>query len=251
MRFGLCTGPENLELAGRLGFDYIECAVTAVESMSDSEFDDFYERVSKSPIKPECFNVLFPGTMRLIGPEADYGKISEYLVKAFDRVKTLGGRLVVFGSGRSRAFPFSMPYCDAFRELIGKTRLIGENAAKHGLSIAIEPLNTEETNCVNSVREGAMLEAAASHDSVGLLADLYHILKENEPLANIVSANRFIHTHIARLDGRAFPTVCDKDVEAFISTLKQIGYNGTMSIEGKADDLEADADAALKILRNL
>ena len=251
MRIGLCTGPENLEMAGRLGFDYIECAVTAVESMSDSEFDDLREKVAKGPIKPDCFNVLFPGTMRLIGPEADHGKISVYLEKAFDRVKALGGRLVVFGSGRSRAFPSDMPYCDAFRELINVSRLIGENAAKHGITIAIEPLNTEETNCVNSVREGAMLEAAVSHASVGLLADLYHILKEDEPLENMLCAKKIIHTHIARLEGRSFPTVKDKNVEEFLSTLKQIGYNGTMSIEGKADDLEADAAASLVILRGL
>ena len=72
MRFGLCTGPENFELAGRLGFDYVECAVTTVEAMSDEDFNAFRIGVSKSPIKVERFNVLFPGTMRLIGPDADH-----------------------------------------------------------------------------------------------------------------------------------------------------------------------------------
>lgn len=250
MKFGLCSGPENLELAGRLGFDYIECAVTAAEAMSDADFDAFLSKVNNSPIKPERFNVLFPGTIPLVGPQADHGKITEYLEKAFPRVKALGGTVVVFGSGRSRVFPEDMPYRDAFRELIEVTRLIGQIAATYGITIAIEPLNRDETNCVNSVREGAMLEAAVNLPSVGLLADLYHVLKENEPVENIVSVKSLKHTHIALLEGRAFPVVCDKDVKAFFGALKQINYTGTMSIEGKAaNDFETDAAAALKILR--
>ena len=251
MRFGLCTGPENLEMVSRLGFDYIECAVTAIEALSYEDFAAFQAKVDKSPIKVERFNVLFPGTIRLIGPEADQEKIRAYVEKAFFRVKALGGSAVVFGSGKSRAFPPEMPYRDAFKELIKVTRLIGEIAAQFALTIVIEPLNRGETNCVNSVREGSMLEACVDIGSVELLADLYHILKENEPIENILMVKKLKHTHIALLEGRAFPTVRDKDVEAFFKALKQIGYSGTMSIEGNAADKETDAATALKVLRSL
>ena len=250
MKFGLCTGPENLELAARLGFDYIECAVTAIDAMSDADYNAFLSKVNQCPIKVERFNVLFPGTMRITGPEASHGQIAAYLDKVFPRVKALGGSVIVFGSGRSRAFPQDMPYRDAFRELIEATRIIGQTAAKHGLTIVIEPLNKGETNCVNSVREGAMLEAAVNLPSIELLADLYHMLKENEPMENLLAVKKIKHTHIALLEGRAFPTVCDNDVQAFFAALKQINYSGTMSIEGKAEDLEADAAAGLKTLRS-
>ena len=250
MRFGLCTGPENLELAGRLGFDYIECAVTAVEAMSDEDFASFGLKVNKSTIKPERFNVLFPGTINLVGPKADSAAISAYLEKALARVKSLGGKAVVFGSGRSRAFPPEMAYSDAFRQLINVTRLIGQAAEKNNITIVIEPLNKGETNCINSVREGAMLQAAVDHPSVELLADLYHMLKENEPFENITSAGKLKHTHIALLEGRAFPTFLHNDVKSFLDALKQINYDGTMSIEGKPVDLEKDAVAALKVLRS-
>ncbi|MCL2880988.1 MAG: sugar phosphate isomerase/epimerase [Treponema sp.] len=250
MKFGLCTGPENLELAARLGFDYIECNVSAVESMSDADFAALLSKVKASKVKVECLNVLFPGTIHLVGPEADKGKTAAYLEKAFARVKELGGRTVVFGSGRSRVFPQELPYRDGFAELIRATKLIGETAAKYGITIAIEPLNRSETNCVNSVREGAMLAAAADLSSVQVLADLYHMLRENEPMDNLLTVKKLRHTHIALLEGRAFPTVCDKDVSAFFGALKQIGYTGTMSVEGKAaGDFEADAAASLKVLR--
>ncbi|MCL2832836.1 MAG: sugar phosphate isomerase/epimerase [Treponema sp.] len=251
MKFGICTGPENLELAARLGFDYIECNVSGTESMSEADFNALSSKVKASPVKIECFNVLFPGTIQLVGPQADAEKTKKYLERAFSRVKELGGKTVVFGSGRSRAFPAEMPYRQAFGQLIAATRLIGETAAKYGIIIAIEPLNKGETNCINSVREGAMLAAAADHPSVEVLADLFHMLKENEPMDNLLAVKKLRHTHIALLEGRAYPTVCDKDVRAFFDALKQIGYNGTMSVEGKpAGDFEADAAASLKVLRN-
>jgi sugar phosphate isomerase/epimerase len=247
MKFGLCTDPENLELVERLGFDYIECAVTTLEAMSDADFEAFRSKVNQSSIKVERCNVLLPGTVQLIGSKAE--GLSAYLEKVFPRIKALGGSVVVFGSGRSRAFPADMAYGDAFRELIKITRQIGDAAAKYGITVVIEPLNKEETNCVNSVREGAMLQAAVDHPSIGLLADLFHMLKDKEPMENILSAKKITHTHIARLEGRAFPTIADNDIKAFFGALKQIGYSGTMSIEGKAANLEADAAAALKVLR--
>ena len=249
MKFGVCTGFENLDTAARLGFDYIECTVTSVEAMSDSEFAALEAKIRASTIKIERFNVLFPGTMRLVGPEADPVKIRAYLEKALARVKALGGSAVVFGSGRSRVFPPEMPFRDAFRELIRVTRLIGEVAAKYSLVIVIEPLNCGESNCINSVREGAMLEAAVDHPNIQLLADNFHMLKDREAMEKLLEIKKLKHTHISLLEGRAFPTVSHNDVQGFFDALKKIGYDGTMSIEGKAADFEKDAAASLKVLR--
>jgi sugar phosphate isomerase/epimerase len=96
-----------------------------------------------------------------------------------------------------------------------------------------------------------MLEAAVNSPAVGLLADLYHILKEKEPLGDIAAVKELKHTHVAVLEGRAFPTAADPDVAAFFSALKKAGYSGTMSIEGNTKDIEKDAAAALKVLRTL
>jgi sugar phosphate isomerase/epimerase len=95
-----------------------------------------------------------------------------------------------------------------------------------------------------------MLEADVGMPSVGLLADLYHMLKEKEPMADIVNAGDFKHTHIALLEDRYFPLRVNADVAAFFEALKKIGYAGSMSIEGRSDNLEQDAAVALKALRS-
>jgi sugar phosphate isomerase/epimerase len=143
-----------------------------------------------------------------------------------------------------------MSWGEGFRELIKVTRLIGEMAGSYGIGLAVEPLNAEETNCVTTLREGALLEAAVNSPAVGLLADLYHILKQGEPVEDILSLRELRHTHIALLEGRAFPTAPHPSVEAFFRALGEISYGGTMSIEGRAEDLGRDAVTALKVLRS-
>jgi sugar phosphate isomerase/epimerase len=53
------------------------------------------------------------------------------------------------------------------------------------------------------------------------------------------------------LKGRGFPVQATSEVAAFFDALKKVGYNGTMSIEGKAQDLEKDAGMSLRALRSL
>jgi sugar phosphate isomerase/epimerase len=250
MKIGLCTGLENLELTQKLGFDYIECAVSTIASLNDEEFAQAEALVNASSIKVERVNVLFPRTIKLLGPEKNQKLTDDYLEKAFARVGALGAQVAVFGSGVARAIPPEIPFRQGYRELVAVTKRIGEIAGNHRLTISIEPLNREESNCINSVKEGAMLEGDAGSASVGLLADLYHMLKENESMDSLLAVKVLKHTHIALLEGRGFPVKATGEVEAFFDALRKIGYDCTMSIEGRTENLEQDAAAALKVLRS-
>jgi sugar phosphate isomerase/epimerase len=75
------------------------------------------------------------------------------------------------------------------------------------------------------------------------------MLKDNEPMDDIILVKNLKHTHIALLEGRAFPTYLHDDVKNFLATLKKAGYDGTISIEGKTENLEKDAESSLKVLR--
>ena len=175
MKIGFCAKLDRINEAAAAGFDYIEPPVSAAAAWTEEEFEKYLDTVKNAPIPVPSFNVLFPGDIALLSPDADEQVISRYLHMAFDRVRKLGGKVVVFGSGRSRKRPEDMPYADAFRRLAEIARLIGDIAAQYGLTIVIEPLNRGETNMINSVAEGACLAAAANHPNVKLLADYYHV----------------------------------------------------------------------------
>ena len=253
MRIGVCIPFDKLEAAEKLGFDYVEFGASRVYALSDAEFDALKARVEKCGIKPECYSGMFPSGFRLVGKdETPQEQIKEYLHKTFSRIKALRGRLVVFGSSGARNRDRGYKPAKAYGELTANTRLIGNIAAEYGLYIAIEPLNSGETNMINTLREGADLRDAVGLQNVGLLADFYHLRKEREDMREVLAVGRLIHVHVARKSGRRYPKRLKEDCyEDFFNNLKKINYNGGVSIEATASSFKRSSKKAIALLRGL
>ena len=249
MRFGICVDASKAGECQSLGFDYAECKINSLAAMAEDEFQSLCNQLDRLEIRVEAGSLLFPKTMDLNTVSDE--ELEEYLEKAFSRMERIGAEVAVVGSGKSRYVPEGAVFKSVFRRLVDQTRKAGEIASRHNVRIAIEPLNLSETNLINSLKEGAMLECAASSDSVGLLADLYHMRKEGESMDEIVKCSPLIHAHIAVLEKRGFPVEMTDEVSSFFKALKSAGYDGRMSIEGKADDWKSASIASLKTLRAL
>ena len=252
MRFGCCAGIEQIRTVAEAGYDYIELPVGTVKAESpDSEFDTVREQVSAGGMVPEAWNCLLPGDLKVVGPEVDNYRAERYLRTAFERIGELGGEVVVFGSGGARRIPDGFSADEAQSQVDGFVALAGQIAGAHGITLALEPLNTKETNVVNSVREGLEYVQRADHPFVKLLADLYHIDEENEPLQNVVDAgNELVHTHTADT-GRYYPGSGSYPHREFFEALRSIGYNDRMSVECRWNDFDSECIKALDFLRGL
>nr|WP_321306957.1 sugar phosphate isomerase/epimerase family protein [uncultured Sphaerochaeta sp.] len=251
MRFGICTDVKSIQKVADIGFDYIEAKLNGLVALSENEFSKIRDLVEKAPIKVERCCLLLPKTMQVICANYEEDALSEYLYTAFSRMRVLGADLVVFGSGASRKFDASISYQQAFEQLVQVTKGIAKIAKIFDVNIAIEPLNRSETNLINTLAEGAILQQCVADEKVGLLADSYHMSMENENWARIAQVSPLLHTHIARHERRSYPTVASEDIKAFLFELKAVGYEGTMSIEGKSDNWEEDAKVSLALLKNL
>ena len=251
MKIGLCGGLDKIMEAQENGFAYLEPPVNGVAALSDEDYAAKLAMVREASIPTPAFNLLFPKTMQLLTDDVTDADIAAYLEKAMTRVAELGGKVAVFGSGKSRNKPEDMSYDDAFRRLVEVTRLTGEIAGKHGVIIVIEPLNRGESNMINSVAEGAALVAAVNHPSVKLLADYYHMAKDGEPISDIVRLGGVCHAHIATKEGRRYPAVMEEGFVSFINALKETNYSGLLSVEGKTDDIAVDAPASIALLKKL
>lgn len=249
MRFGLCTDIRNVKMVEKCGFDYIDGKLNQIAAFSDEEFSSVLSLMETTPLKMERASLLYPKTMALLGDEYDEKAMREYLEKAFKRMNELLCPLVVFGSGKSRMLPEGMKWTEGFLTLVRVTQLTADIASDYGVDIAIETLNRSETNMINTLTEGAALQAVVGRKNVGLLADAYHMRKEGEDMNKIIYCSPLMHTHIALKEGRAFPVEECAEVEEFFDMLKKSGYDGTMSIEGKSENVEEDSVKALTVLR--
>lgn len=234
------------------GFDFIEWPMSrTVGEMDDASFEGLRGLASALPITPEAWNVMLPASLKVVGPDADLEAMARYVETAFSRATELGGEVVVFGSGGARHVPDGWDHQDAMRQFEQACRIAGDAAQRHGLTIAIEPLNRAETNLLNRVNEGAAVVDRLQHPGVRLLSDLYHVVQENESIANTGDvAYMLAHVHIAAPHSRTLPqpgTQADVYDEWF-AALKHAEYDSRISLECRevTPDGAASALAYLK-----
>jgi sugar phosphate isomerase/epimerase len=106
-----------------------------------------------------------------------------------------------------------------------------EHASAEGVRIAIEPLNRFETNFLNR-HDQALLLASEVGDDVGVCLDVYHM---NQEEANVLQAfrnagDRLFDVHVADNNRMA----CGQgqlDWAGILGTLKEIGYDGSITVE--------------------
>jgi len=260
MKFGVCgflrgkneDGKEFdlLGAAKAAGFDYIEMPLSTVAGLDEAGFEGVHRALECSGLACEACNLFFPGSLRLTGPEADPAKTEAYLRLALERANRLDARVIVFGSGGARNVPPGFPKEQAWAQLAQMLRLAGEIAARYEIDIAIEPLNRAESNLINTGSEGFALARLVDHPRVGLLLDLYHMVKEGEDYGIAVTARQMLrHAHLAEPSGRRFPVEEGAEIREFFASLKRAGYDGRVSVEAGYTHFDGEARAALAVMR--
>jgi sugar phosphate isomerase/epimerase len=253
MLFGVCGGPDIGRLAQEAGFDYFEWSVGGLLHPRDDEpiFEQALAEAKAVGLACPVVNVFLPGDLKLSGPVVDRAALEAYVSTALRRAEIAGVERIVFGSGAARRVPDGFDPAAAWDQLVDFCRMLGPIAQRHGVTIAIEPLNLGECNIINTVAEGAWLARAVDHPNIRLLADGYHWAKDGDAVAGIVeNGDLLVHTHVAVVDGRRPPRPGDT-CAPFFTALKQAGYDGRMSIEGQIDNPQSELPKALEIMRAL
>jgi len=249
MQFGICTGIENAEIARAAGFEFVEPTVRSLHA--GTNFDNIQAAHAAAGLPTPTFNVFVPGDLKITGPGADLARLQAYVAESLRRVQAVGGALVVFGSGGARNIPDGFEREAAWQQLIDFLRMVADEAGKTGVTIAIEPLNRRESNVLNSVAEGAALAQAVDRPAIRVLADLYHMQEENEPLDTVVEhADWLAHVHVAD-SGRQAPGLGSYPYAEFFGHLKTTGYAGRISVECRWRDFAEEAGAAVAYLHKI
>lgn len=251
IRFGVCTSADRLDAVIEAGYDYIELGLAKIAALGEEEFAALEERIRTAPIKAETYNGFFPGEIPIVGEQVDMDAIAAYVEKALSRASRLGGRIAVLGSGNSRRVPEGSSRDTARQQFCAVFDLCSNIAGKYGMAVALEPLRASECNFINTVAEGMDICKQVNNPNGKCLADFFHVYQSGESLDDIrFSGGWLIHTHLAAPD-RSMPTT-DSDIaqcKVWAQALKNCGYAGRMSLEGKFDaDFQTDIARTRKIL---
>ncbi|GAB3529581.1 hypothetical protein GCM10027443_09170 [Pontibacter brevis] len=218
-------------------------------ALTEAEFQANVEKINKAKTKVYACNVFFPSDLKIAGPEVDEKKVLDYADKVFARAKKAGVPVIVLGSGGARKLPENYDYQKATKDFTKLARKIGQAAKKHGITVALENLNSTETNFLTTLEEAAGVVKGANHPNFRLNADIYHMMKENEPPQHIIDAgNVIVYVEIAEEENRTLPGVVGEDFRPYFQALKSIGYSGPLFIEGRVSDPEKEIPHAHRYL---
>ncbi|MEA3406779.1 MAG: sugar phosphate isomerase/epimerase family protein [Chloroflexota bacterium] len=250
---GICTNPDRAEELPP-GYAYWEPAVSSalIPLEDDESYEPQRQKLLSVQLPIRAFNAFVPGEVRLVGNNVQWERVEQYIERAVRRAADLGGKIIVFGSGGARAVPEAYPRKKAWQQLIQFLRLCAAEASKHDLTIVIEPLNRLETNILNSYTEAVQLAKEVDREHVQVLADIYHFMMEDEPLANIQEAPEWLaHVHLAD-SGRHYPGSGSYPLQELFDLLRGVGYEGRASIECRwGEDFSGEATEALRFLQSL
>ena len=209
-----------------------------VPDQPDAEFENNHAKLAASPLPIlACNGFIRPTPLRCVGPDANHEPILAWADVTFRRMKQAGGKFIVFGSGGARRIPDGWPREKAEAQFVALLKGLGPLAATHGVTVAVEQLRAEECNLINHIAKCAELIRAAAQPQVRVLADLYHMACGGDTPADLKSALDVVaHVEIAEKQGRTVPGVGGDDFRPFFRVLRQGGYQGAVSIEGKYTD---------------
>ena len=176
----------------------------------------------------------------------------EFLKTCVDRTEELGASLICgpmyaglgVMTGRRRT-------PEEWKWAVEGLKDVAQRADEHGVILCLEPLNRFETYFLNTLEDAARLIHDVGAPNVKIHFDTFHSnIEERHPAEALRSvADVLGHVHISEND-RGVPGTGHNDWKGILMVLKDIGYDGWLTIESFAQP-EPDLAAAAAIWRDL
>ncbi len=254
MLFGCCALSENATLLKSMGYDFIEIEGRELAAeQPESAFTPVKERLQAAGLPVRGFNKFFTPGISFIGENIDTARNHNYVETAFARAKALGGQNIGWGSPMSRQVPQGFPKDKALGQMREALSYMADVAAKYGMNVLMESIISTTESLILTVKDATEMARSVNKPNVHVVADIYHMLKNNDPLENMkIAGQDLYHVHFTDLDRTAPGTNPDQFqmyADAF-RVMREMGYDKSVSIEPDWVDFEPEARRALQVMKD-
>jgi len=222
---------DRFEAAAKAGFRGVEFLFPY-----DFPAGQIAERLQKAKLTQALFNMP-PGNWAagergmaaLAGRE---GEFRDGVGKAIDYAKALQCKTVHAMAG---LWPQGQPKAEGEGTYVANLRYAADEAAKHGLTLVIEPINTRDIPgyYLNTTSEGIAILDKVDRPNARLQLDLYHCQIMEGDLAERTKKlmPRVSHVQIAGTPGRHEPDIGEVNYPFLFDLLDELGYKGWVGCE--------------------
>jgi D-psicose/D-tagatose/L-ribulose 3-epimerase len=116
--------------------------------------------------------------------------------------------------------------------LIEALRSVAEDAERHDMRLALEPLNRFETSLINTVEQAMEVVTGVGSEALGVCLDTFHLnIEEKDPAAAVrAAAGHIAHVQVCGTD-RGTPGGDQFGWDQFARALAEASYGGPVCIE--------------------
>jgi sugar phosphate isomerase/epimerase len=251
---GIVSNFENDSVLHANGYNYLVESISkciSPRTVSAVQFQSNLMAFKKMKTKLYALNIFLPGDLKIVGPEVKEEMILSYAEEVIQRCRAANVNLIIWGSGGARRIPEGFDRAKAKEQFISIAKRISELAKKYHIVLALENLNSTETNFITTLDEALKVVREVNHPNFRLCADIYHMLKEGEGPEVITKTKKYVvHCDLAEKDGRTPPGTKNDDFMPYLKALKSIHYTGKIIMECRWDNLAVQANPAYVFLRS-
>src|SRR5260221_10456 len=268
MRFAICNEifkgwklEDAMACASKAGYDAIEIAPFTIASnvtgIPSSERQTIREAAARAGLAISGIHwVLVQAEgMYLNHPDKTIReRTGQYFCDLVDFCADIGGRTIVVGSPKQRNILEGVSPAQAWewaKEVFARWT---ERAKQRGITICLDPLAPAETNFINTADEAVRFVKQFDSPRFKIILDVKAMCSEAKPIPQIIQQSwphfAYFHANDKNLKGPGFGEV---DFKPIAAALKQVGYEGYVSVEvfNFEEGPEAIATRSIEYLRKM
>ena len=246
MKYSICNEmfegwklEDVFKFAAELGYHGVELApFTFCESAFDlpkTERDRIRSAAEKAGVEVVGLHWLLvtPKGLHINHPQREVReRTKEYLKELVRLCADVGGRVMVFGSPKQRDVLEPLSFDQAWRYARETFAECAELADEKGVIICMEPLHRGQTNFINLPDEAAKMVEEIDSPGFRLILDVYSMSTEELDIPAEIRkhARHLAHFH-ANDKNRRYPGSGVVDYKPIVAALKEVGYEGYLSVE--------------------
>lgn len=246
MKYAICNETfegtshrEGLELAKKLGYSGVELApftlgldAREISNQTRRDYRSMVEDLGMSIIGLHWLLAKTNGFHLTTDDRSVRNQTADYFKSLIELCSDLGGNVMVLGSPLQRNFSPPMTHDQAMANAVEVIKQLTGQLETAKVRLAIEPLGPLEGNFLNHASQARTMIKAIDSPNVRLHLDVKAMSTEGRPIEQIVRENAdwVIHFH-ANDPNKLGPGMGDVDQAPIFKALKDIDYNGWVSVE--------------------
>jgi sugar phosphate isomerase/epimerase len=246
MRFAICneifqgwTPANTFQYAAKTGYDAVEIApftlAKYVTEISPADRSRLRDQAARAGVGISGIHWVLAQAegMYLNHPETSVREqTSRYLTDLVEFCADLGGRVIVVGSPKQRNIMDGVTPEQAWRWATTTFQDAVKRAEDRQLTICFEPLAPAETNFINTAADAIRFSRQFDSPAMKIILDVKAMCSESKPVPEIIREAwpdfAYFHANDRNLKGPGFG---DVDFTPIAAALKEVGYDGYVSVE--------------------